>query len=104
MPTGTLSAVSQTARTFRNEEEVDSLSLYEERSSAVGFRADERRSVVQVEFTGTRGVEVARRLILARMKGETVHVKTRIRRSAYIRSTEAVWNVRVEEVSREHRE
>lgn len=44
------------------------------------------------------------RLILARMKRERIHVETWIRWRAYVRSSELVWDVRVEEVGREYGE
>ncbi len=104
--TGTfhLRRITQTTGPLADEEKVDSLGLYEERSSLIRGGRDETRSVVQVQLTGTRDVEMARWLVLAGVKGKRIEIETRISRSGDVRATELVWNVSVEELRRELRE
>lgn len=99
-----LCTVSQTARTFTDQQEIDCLRLHEERRGRGRVGADERRSVVQIQLTGTRDVEMARGLVGVWMKRKRVEVKTWVRRSRKSGTTELVRNVRVEELRRELRE
>ena len=64
----------QRAAAFRYEKEIDCFRLNEERRRRGGVRANERRSVVQIELTGTRDVEMTRGLKLGGIQRKTVQI------------------------------
>lgn len=99
-----LSRISERAAAFADQQKIDSFRLHEECCSIGRIRRDERRSVVQVQLTGTRHIEVTRGLVLTGMNRKRIQVQPDVRWSLDSRSSELVRDVRVEELCREFRE
>lgn len=97
-----LSGITKTAAPLGYQKEVDSASLHVERGGRA--RVDITRSVIQIQLTGTRGVEMSGGLMLIWVQRKRVKVQAGISRSGNAGSAKLVRHVCVEELRGEDRE